>query len=134
MVNMVPRRVSNIRKPLGTIIMRVPIVATVSTHKSIKCHPIFSFMRIRELFLAQLRCLRCHICLFFVQRMGRLSLIPTLGLFWILLKHLDLFLEIGIVFFASMQRLVKCVNLLSECLYKPSICITSGVLITFIVT
>ena len=92
MINTVPRRVSNIIKSLGTIMMCVPIVATVGKHKSIKCHPIFSFMRIRELFLAQVRCLRCHIRLFFVQGVGRLSLIPTLGLFWILLKHLDLFL------------------------------------------
>lgn len=91
MVNMVPQVVSIIRKPFGTIMVSVSIVSTVSTHKPIKCHPVFTIMRIMIPLLDQLRGLRFHKRLFFVQSVGWLSLIPTFSLFGIFLKNFDLF-------------------------------------------
>ena len=102
MINMVPRVVSIMHKLFGTIMVSLSIVSTVSTHKSIKCHPVLALVRIRIPLLDQLRGLRCLKRLFFVQSVSWLSLIPSFSLFGFLLKDFNLFFQIGIIFLASM--------------------------------
>ena len=102
MCNMVPRVISTICKLFREIMISVTVVSTISAHKFIKSHPVFSLVRVRKAFLNQLRGLRGLKRLFFVQSVSRLSLIPLFSLFGILFKDLNLLFQIRVVFLVSM--------------------------------